>query len=129
MLAKINKLLIVGVLCLAPTMGCKSDQRQEPIWTSEMASSPTYALPQPVYNVSQTTPSRTLPAAVEWTCPMHPRFRQSVPGKCSMCGMDLVRSDYRSSANNSASGSRNSHSSHSSGSGHSGSSGCGSCGG
>lgn len=25
-----------------------------------------------------------------WTCSMHPRIRQSEPGKCPICGMDLV---------------------------------------
>lgn len=26
-----------------------------------------------------------------WTCPMHPQIRMSAPGKCPICGMDLVR--------------------------------------
>jgi YHS domain-containing protein len=25
-----------------------------------------------------------------WTCPMHPEVHQSSPGKCPICGMDLV---------------------------------------
>ena len=25
-----------------------------------------------------------------WTCPMHPQVRQDTPGRCPMCGMDLV---------------------------------------
>jgi len=25
-----------------------------------------------------------------WTCPMHPEVRESKPGKCPKCGMDLV---------------------------------------
>ena len=117
MLTKINKLLIVGVLFLVPTIGCKSTQRNDPSWANEMASNTTYAAPQP-------TSSHTLPAAAddEWVCPMHPSFRLSEPGKCSICGMDLVRSDGPSSANDPASESEHSHSS---GSGHSGSSGCG----
>jgi RND family efflux transporter MFP subunit len=28
----------------------------------------------------------------EYTCPMHPEVKSSVPGKCPKCGMDLVRS-------------------------------------
>ncbi len=125
MLAKIyklliNKLLIVGVLCLVPTIGCKSTRRNDSSWANEMASNTTYAAPQPAS-------SHTLPAADadEWVCPMHPSVKQSQPGKCSICGMNLVRSGGRSSADDSASGSGNSHSS---GSGHGGSSGCGSCG-
>ncbi len=26
----------------------------------------------------------------EWTCSMHPQIRQSEPGKCPLCGMDLI---------------------------------------
>lgn len=26
-----------------------------------------------------------------WTCPMHPQIRKDGPGKCPICGMDLVR--------------------------------------
>ncbi|MDW8288435.1 MAG: heavy metal-binding domain-containing protein, partial [Flammeovirgaceae bacterium] len=26
----------------------------------------------------------------EWTCAMHPQVRQKTPGKCPLCGMDLV---------------------------------------
>lgn len=26
-----------------------------------------------------------------WTCPMHPEVRESGPGKCPICGMDLVK--------------------------------------
>jgi Cu(I)/Ag(I) efflux system membrane fusion protein len=28
---------------------------------------------------------------VYWTCPMHPSVKQSGPGKCPLCGMDLTR--------------------------------------
>lgn len=30
------------------------------------------------------------PSTVIYTCPMHPRVRQSAPGECPICGMDLV---------------------------------------
>ena len=121
MLTKINKLLIVGALCLVPTIGCKGPQRHDSNWGDEMASNVTYDAPQ-------TASSHTLPVAEEWICPMHPTFKQSEPGKCSICGMDLVRSGGPSGANDPASGSGDSHSSgadHSGHSGHSGSSGCG----
>jgi Cu(I)/Ag(I) efflux system membrane fusion protein len=29
-------------------------------------------------------------AAVAWTCSMHPQIRQDRPGRCPLCGMDLV---------------------------------------
>ena len=28
-----------------------------------------------------------------WTCPMHPQIRKDGPGKCPICGMDLVKAD------------------------------------
>jgi membrane fusion protein, copper/silver efflux system len=37
----------------------------------------------------------------EWTCSMHPQIRQSEPGKCPLCGMDLIP------ASKSGSGERN----------------------
>ncbi len=41
----------------------------------------------------QAAPKAAAPAAelVEYTCTMHPEVRQSEPGKCPKCGMDLVR--------------------------------------
>lgn len=31
------------------------------------------------------------PQAEVWTCSMHPQIRQSTPGQCPICGMDLIR--------------------------------------
>lgn len=28
--------------------------------------------------------------AQQWTCPMHPEVVRDAPGKCPICGMDLV---------------------------------------
>ncbi len=37
------------------------------------------------------TPSRETVAETRvWTCSMHPQIRQSEPGKCPICGMDLI---------------------------------------
>ncbi len=35
------------------------------------------------------TPAETTPAII-WTCSMHPQIRQPNPGKCPLCGMDLI---------------------------------------
>jgi len=32
-----------------------------------------------------------VPAAIVYTCPMHPQVKQDKPGKCPICGMDLVQ--------------------------------------
>lgn len=42
------------------------------------------------------------PKAEIWTCPMHPQIRQSGPGKCPICGMDLVRLDNLAGATDSS---------------------------
>jgi Cu(I)/Ag(I) efflux system membrane fusion protein len=38
----------------------------------------------------KTEPSKQTPPAAVYTCPMHPEVRSPVPGKCPICGMDLV---------------------------------------
>jgi len=45
------------------------------------------AAPSPA--VSGTVPDKAAPAGVIYTCPMHPRIRQSGPGTCPICGMAL----------------------------------------
>ncbi len=49
-----------------------------------------YHSPQPrtVYEVVK--PKMKMSKAV-WTCPMHPRVKSDCPARCSVCGMDLVR--------------------------------------
>ncbi|WP_257449197.1 efflux RND transporter periplasmic adaptor subunit [Archangium lipolyticum] len=37
-----------------------------------------------------TTPGASEPAATKYQCPMHPSIVQDHPGKCPICGMDLV---------------------------------------
>jgi rubrerythrin len=31
--------------------------------------------------------------SVVYTCPMHPQVQQAQPGKCPICGMDLVKKE------------------------------------
>jgi Cu(I)/Ag(I) efflux system membrane fusion protein len=38
-----------------------------------------------------TTPAASEQAAIKYQCPMHPSIVQDHPGKCPICGMDLVR--------------------------------------
>ncbi len=40
------------------------------------------------YQTSETKNDST--AAAIWTCSMHPQIRQDKPGKCPICGMDLI---------------------------------------
>ena len=39
---------------------------------------------------SESKPAAGEEKAAAWTCPMHPEVKQSGPGKCPKCGMDLV---------------------------------------
>lgn len=43
-----------------------------------------------VASASSPTPVESKPAATQYTCPMHPSIVQDHPGKCPICGMDLV---------------------------------------
>ncbi len=112
MLTTIDKLLVLGVLLVVPLVGCKNSRRSEPDWAREMARETTY-------EVTDSRSGYVLPAAHEWVCPMHVQIKQSQPGRCSICGMNLVSSDELSRTGGSSSGSEHSHSagSHSKGSG------------
>ena len=115
----IRRLAILGALFLMPMIGCRSSDHHAASYPAQASSMPDYAsveLPPPGYDPG---------TADEWTCPMHPRFKSPEPGKCSICGMDLVRQGDSSPAERRSSESGHSHSS---GSGDSHSSGGGCCG-
>jgi hypothetical protein len=64
------------------------------------------------YDTDGTSTRRDVPPAGPiWTCPMHLAVQQASPGKCPMCGMDLVRSDGVSAGLESSSQASHSHSS------------------
>ncbi|MCV9388562.1 efflux RND transporter periplasmic adaptor subunit [Reichenbachiella ulvae] len=65
-----NKIIGAAVLALALGLGLgwflfSTDQKVEEVHTHESKSE-------------------------EWTCSMHPQIRQSEPGQCPICGMDLI---------------------------------------
>jgi hypothetical protein len=45
------------------------------------------------HTAATTTGAAQEPAAVAYTCPMHPAVRSAVPGKCPICGMTLVKKE------------------------------------
>jgi len=97
MLIEVKKLLILGALVIVPAIGCRGHHPHGLSWAAQMASNTTYAAPE-------STPGDTV-AADEWVCPMHRSVRLSDEGKCSICGMDLVRLGDLSHAEESSSGS------------------------
>jgi hypothetical protein len=41
-------------------------------------------------HAAMTNPAASAPAPIVYTCTMHPQVRMNAPGKCPICGMDLV---------------------------------------
>ncbi|MHC4177125.1 MAG: heavy metal-binding domain-containing protein [Planctomycetota bacterium] len=111
---------IPALLAVLPAVGCRQTQ------PTPAEYPPTGFTARPSADIYP-PPGGAPPAADQWVCPMHPTFQLSYPGKCSICGMDLVRSSELSGARESSSGSEHSHSS-GSGDSHSSGSGCGHCG-
>lgn len=108
MFCKTSWFVAAGMMTVVAASGCRSTRPELPHYPATDAPGPSAAAMYPAAELA--------PAATEeqWACPMHPQIRQSTPGKCSLCGMDLVRSAQLPAAGESSSGSGHSHS----GSGH-----------
>ena len=76
-----NKLFIslVGLALLIGIVGCKHDKGNDSMGSMKMEG-----------NDSMGAQPTTLPAAMKYTCTMHPEVVSDKPGKCPKCGMDLV---------------------------------------
>jgi hypothetical protein len=98
MLLKIKMSLVLVALVIVPAIGCRGHHPHGLSWPTPLASNTTYAAPV-------STPSDTVAADDEWVCPMHRSVKLSDQGKCSTCGMDLVRLGDLSHAKQSSSGS------------------------
>lgn len=117
MLRRISWFVMLALLVALPAIGCKNTR------PTPAGHSPAGFTPTPPSGVDPAV-SRTPEVAEEWVCPMHPQVRMSQPGRCSICGMDLVRSSESSGASSGSGHSDSSGSGHS----HSSGSGCGHCG-
>ncbi len=120
MLRVVSMLIIPALLVVLPAVGCKNTQPTQPAYPP---AGYTPALASDMYP----PPERVPAVANEWVCSMHPTFSVPQPGRCSLCGMDLVHVNELSSTQGSSSGSGHSHSSDS-GNSHSSASGHGCCG-
>jgi hypothetical protein len=113
MAGKVSWPTMLALLIVIAAIGCRKTQ------PAPAQYSPMGFTPAPSTDIYP-PPGGVPVAADQWVCPMHPTFRLSQPGKCSICGMDLVHSSELSGAQQeSSSGSEHSHSegSHSKGSG------------
>jgi Cu(I)/Ag(I) efflux system membrane fusion protein len=72
-------IVLLLVLVLAATSCNKQASSQNAAGTS--------AATQPAGEAAATATQ----AKVVYTCPMHPQVQQDKPGKCPLCGMDLVQ--------------------------------------
>ncbi len=121
MLRTVSIVIMLALVVVPPAVGCRKPQPTptpySPVGLTPMPSTDIYPPPGGISTVTE-----------EWVCSMHPTFKMPQPGRCSICGMDLVPASELSGPQESSSGSG--HSQHSSGSGnsHSSGSGCGSCG-
>jgi len=104
MSTRINKLLAVGAVFVMLVTGCRSPNHYESNWAHEIASGTTH-------DATESRSTYVLPAANQWACPMHAQVKQSEPGKCPICGMDLVRSEDLYSGQESSPGPGHAHSS------------------
>ncbi len=120
MLRTVLWLAALALLVVLPALGCRKTQ------PAPTGYSPLGFTPAPATDIYPPLGGAVV-AADQWVCPMHRTFKLPQPGKCSICGMDLVHSSTLSGADKPSSGSGHSHSS-GSGDSHSSGSGCGHCG-
>ena len=55
-----------------------------------VASEPTTEKPASAAKTDETVPDPGPPVPVVWTCSMDPQIQRHAPGKCPICGMDLI---------------------------------------
>jgi Cu(I)/Ag(I) efflux system membrane fusion protein len=71
----------------APAPGSPAPAAPSPRAPADFPKAPSRpAMPSP----QKTEPAKPTPPATVYTCPMHPEIRSPTPGKCPICGMDLV---------------------------------------
>ena len=96
-------LIMIALMFVLSHTGCRNP-RPAPVVYPPVGFTPTPS--EDIYPPPGGDPAK----AGQWVCPMHPQVRQSEPGKCSMCGMDLIRSSESSGADQRSSESEHSHS-------------------
>ena len=75
--------LLCTVGALLALSGCTRRQEEKP----KVPASPSQTAAKP----AQSPAAQPVAKAVKYTCPMHPTVVSDKPGKCPICGMDLVQ--------------------------------------
>ena len=108
MTASTNRLERLLILASALLVGACVSTRLEPASDHPAsAKAETTPLPEreslstraPVQESPGTTPAthvhdHAAPQADSYTCPMHPQVVKNAPGKCPICGMNLVKKEH-----------------------------------
>jgi len=77
-------LIVLVVLVVLPSVGCRTARPAAP-------SAPAVREPLPGPTpAAEPNPAEGSTPEVIWTCPMHPEISRPGPGKCPICGMELV---------------------------------------
>ena len=71
--------LALGAALSAGIVGCRQDKDSGSMGSMTMNE-----------QTSTNAQPTTMPAAIVYTCTMHPEVVSDKPGKCPKCGMDLV---------------------------------------
>ncbi len=85
-------LLITAVVALLGLLGCgpKPQAAGRPPATGASTTGAAASVPTPP-GAAQAPAPASQPRAAVYTCPMHPEVRQSTPGRCPKCGMELEK--------------------------------------
>ena len=79
-----------GVAWFLATSGCASDSPRRPAVLDPASPSNGDSAKAPEPQATPPAASADAPTAGMFSCPMHPEVRQSSPGRCPKCGMNLV---------------------------------------
>lgn len=100
--AKFSKIQVLGVLLFTFTLTnatdiimAQSGTKDSPSAEKESMDHSGHEMPNANMSVDQKLSSKNSAKPV-YTCPMHPQIRQPNPGRCPICGMELVSAESES---------------------------------
>src|SRR3989304_4509094 len=84
MFSRVKYLILIAIVELTMLSGCRSANQT-------VQSYPMPGQPQVSGTADYSAMNTAPPATDTWTCPMHAQIKSSGPGKCPICGMELVK--------------------------------------